>query len=194
VLLGTNADPIAGAVGWALFTLTSEASITTSAVTLSSDTESSITAITGAGSLNLANVTLPALLTEALSLKAITMTGTVRNHLASFKSTVWARPTLLALASRSFTNTVVGAGGSSRAKRARAINTRSLSAETFSINTKSLGRAVIGTSDTSAVDASEWLGANFRPLLGTVIGGILCITVALTIDAKTMATATILAV
>lgn len=90
MLLRANTNSVSGAVGRALLTLASKTSITTSAVAFSPDAQSTVTAVTWAGRLDLTDVTLPTLLAEALALEAISVSRAVRNHLAAFQSTVGA--------------------------------------------------------------------------------------------------------
>lgn len=194
MLLRANTNSITRAVGWALLALASETAITTSAVALSPNAQPTVTAITWAGGLNLTDITLPALLAEALALKTISVARAIGNHLATFESTIWARPSLLTFASRALAGTVCRASGSTRAKWTRAINARTSGAETLSVDAKTLSRAIVGTSHTCAVDSSERLWANLRPLLGAVIRSILGITAALSVNTETMSVATILAV
>jgi len=124
---------MARAVAGALFQLARLASISTSAMALSLDTKSSVVAITWASNLNVANVSLPSLLTEALALEAISMSRAVGNHLASLSTTVESRPSLEALAGKTLTQTMTRANRLARAVRLRTVNTSSLRAEALSV-------------------------------------------------------------
>lgn len=64
------------------------------------DTDSSIVAVPWAPSADLANISFPALLAEAFTLKAITMARAVGHHLAAFGSAIGTGPSLVAFASQ----------------------------------------------------------------------------------------------
>lgn len=194
MLLRANTDSVSGAVGRALLSLTRNTTVATATMALSLNAQTSVAAIAGTRCLDLTDITLPSFLAEALSFKAISMSRAVGNHLAALKRAIGTRPSLLASTRRSFTDTMSTTRGGSGAKRARAINTGSSSAEALSVNTESLSRAVVQTCHTGAVDTGERLRTDLRPLLGTIVRSIIRIALAFTINTETMSMAPVLAV
>lgn len=194
MLLRANTDSVSGAVGRALLSLTRNTTVATATMALSLNAQTSVAAIAGTRCLDLTDITLPSFLAEALSFKAISMSRAVGNHLAALKRAICTRPSLLASARRSFADTVSTTCGSTWAKRTRAIDTGSSSAEALSVNTESLPRAVIQTGYARAVDTGERLGAYVRPLLGAIVWSIVRIALAFAINTETMSMTSVLAV
>lgn len=157
-------------------------------------TQTAVIAVSRASCLNMANITLPSLLTEALSLEAVPVSRAVGNHLATLCGTVDTSPTAVTHALQTIALAMTSARWSSGAEGKGAVHTSACGAEALAANADTIARAVVGAHDILAVWPGEWLGADVRPQSRAVVGSIQRIADALPVNTETVAVAVVLAI